>query len=40
MKLMQGMRNLPKVECQLDILLWGTEEEKEMLVRDLGRIRF
>ena len=33
----EAVQNLPKVECQLDILLWGTEEEKEMLVRDLGK---
>ena len=31
------MNNLPKVEYQLDIMLWGTEEEKEMLLRDLGK---
>ena len=33
----EAVQNLPKVECQLDILLWGTEEEKEMLLRDLGK---
>ena len=33
----EAVQNLPKVECQLDTLLWGTEEEKEMLVRDLGK---
>ena len=26
-----------KVEYQLDTLLWGLEEEKEMLVKDLGK---
>ena len=27
----EAVNNLPKVEYQLDIMLWGTEEEKEML---------
>ena len=33
----EAVNNLPKVEYQLDIMLWGTEEEKEMLLRDLGK---
>ena len=35
----EAVQNLPKVECQLDILLWGTEEEKEMLLRYWRMIR-
>ena len=33
----EAVQNLPKVEYQLDTLLWGLEEEKEMLVKDLGK---
>ena len=33
----EAVNNLTKVEYQLDTLLWGTEEEKEMLLRDLGK---
>ena len=33
----EAVNNLPKVEYQLDIMLWGTEEEKEMLLKDLGK---
>ena len=33
----EAVQNLPKVQYQLDTLLWGLEEEKEMLVKDLGK---
>ena len=33
----EAVQNLSKVEYQLDTLLWGSEEEKEMIVHDLEK---
>ena len=33
----EAVQNREKVEFQLDTLLWGTEDEKEAVIHDLGK---
>lgn len=33
----EAVQNREKVEFQLDTLLWGTEDEKEAVIHDLGQ---
>lgn len=34
---MEAVQNREKVEFQLATLLWGTEDEKEAVIHDLGK---